>query len=46
LAEELLFGKLTSGGVVNVGRDKAGKLTFKFSDGTQKSSGKTDEKVN
>ena len=47
LAEELLFGKLTSGGVVNVGRDKAGKLTFKFSDGqSQKSSGKTDEKVN
>ncbi len=47
LAEELLFGKLTGGGVVNVGRDKAGKLTFKFSDGQAgKSADKASEKVN
>jgi ATP-dependent Clp protease ATP-binding subunit ClpA len=46
LADELLFGKLKSGGVVTVGRNKQGKLTFKFSDGNSgKNPSKASEKV-
>ena len=46
LADELLFGKLKSGGVVTVGRTKEGKLTFKFSDGNSgKKPSKASEKV-
>jgi ATP-dependent Clp protease ATP-binding subunit ClpA len=47
LADELLFGELKGGGVVDVTLDKKGKLSFKFkSDGSGKSPKKNSEKVN
>ena len=47
LADELLFGKLKSGGLVTVDLDKTGKLSFTYADDKpSKKSKKPSEKVN